>query len=632
LKKQHVRGWIFWISVVLPLSALLGSFSAFAADPHSPVVKLSYIRDETGTLTVDAVAQRDDFLPTTSNATFGFSQATFWMKVEVDGATLNQGDLYLSVWPPRLENAQLFQVHSGKPATEILEKRKYFEYGNAFFDAFKSTLFKLDNTTPNSIFLIKLSSDFSVLTKVEVLNPAALEKFRTNIAFLVGSMTFGLVPFLIIFLSFAIRNSQPVYVSCGINIFSITVLYLATIGFDFFDLFNISGPLLDHQIGFLVILSPLSTFYFFSHLCELTGAPVKQMHNLRLLIKFLVVLSAGYLIFNKQIFSTIFLFSNIALTVCLTWSVRNHFDRRNSSHWILLIAFAVINIAAINVILTLLGIKQSNEDIIWLRAIRTAFMPMVIFLLITHFEQKNNQALYKLAAEKVAVEKSNALEKQRRQTYENFVTMLLHEIKTPLSIIQLAAASLGRYMLPLTPEVKRVESIQKSVIEINQTFNKCMQAIDVDNNSLNYDPSEFNISVLFDELNRSMESDRVVYNMNQNFTLFTDFVLLKTVLTNLLTNALKYGKEETKVRLDVTLNQANPKEYLFKVTNMPSDVGQPDEDKVFQRFYRAESAKKFSGSGQGLWLAQQLAMAMNSKIELTRSTDLTCFTLYLSQD
>jgi K+-sensing histidine kinase KdpD len=221
---------------------------------------------------------------------------------------------------------------------------------------------------------------------------------------------------------------------------------------------------------------------------------------------------------------------------------------------------------------------------------------------------------------------------QRRQTYENFVTMLLHEIKTPLSIIQLAAASLGRYMLPLTPEVKRVESIQKSVIEINQTFNKCMQAIDVDNNSLNYDPSEFNISVLFDELNRSMESDRVVYSMNQNFTLFTDFVLLKTILSNLLTNALKYGKEETKVRLDVTLNQANPKEYLFKVTNMPSDVGQPDEDKVFQRFYRAESAKKFSGSGQGLWLAQQLAMEMNSKIELTRSTDLTCFTLYLSQD
>ena len=553
------------------------------------------------------------------------------MKIEVDGATLNRGDSYLSVWPPRLENAQLFQIHAGKPAIEILEKRKYFEYGNAFFDAFKSTLFKLNNTTQNSTLFIKFSSDFSVLTKVEVLNPASLEEFRTNLAFLIGSMTFGLVPFMFIFLFFAIRNYHPVYITCVINIFSITVLYLATIGFDFFDLFKIAGPLLDHQIGLLVILSPLSTYYFFSHLCELTGAPTKQMRNLRVLIKFLAVLSVGYFVFNKQAVSILFLFSNIALSVCLIWPVRNHFDRKNSSHWILLIAFAVINIAAINVISTMLGIKQSNEDIIWLRAIRTAFMPVVIFLLITHFEQKNNQVLYTLAAEKVAIEKSNALEKQRRQTYEKFVTMLLHEIKTPLSIIQLAAASLGRYMLPLTPEVRRVESIQKSVIEINQTFNKCMQAIEVDNNSLNFDPSEFNISVLFDELNRSMESDRVVYSMNQNFTLFTDFVLLKTILSNLITNALKYGKEETKVRLDVTLNQANPKEYLFKVTNMPSQVGQPDEDKVFQRFYRAESAKKFSGSGQGLWLAQQLAMAMNSKIQLTRSTDLTCFTLHLTK-
>lgn len=631
MKQQHVQTWIYWISVVLPLSVFLCSLSAYAAESPSPNLRLSYIKDESGTLTADEVAQRNDFMPSSHTATHGFSKATFWMKIEVDESALQNGGSYLSVWPPRLENAQLFNIKSGKPVEEITRKSKYFENSNWFFNAFRSTLFELDNRSQSPTYLLRLNSDFSILTKIEVLSLNGLSEYRTQIAFLIGSMTFGLVPFLFIFLFYSIKNNNPIYLSYAINIFLITVLYLATIGLNFFDLLEIDGPTLDHQIGFLVIASPLSTYYFYSQLCELTGASAKLMELLRSTIKVLAVLSACYFVFDKQAVSVIFLFSNLLFSLYITFAVRKQFDVKNTNHIILLIAFIIVNISAINVVLTLLGYKQSSDDIILIRAIRTAFMPVVIFLLINHFDQKNSEAIYKLAAEKNAAEKSKSVEIQRRQTYENFVTMLLHEIKTPLSIIQLAAASLGRYMLPLTPEAKRVDSIQKSVIEINQTFNKCMQAVDVENNSLNFDPSEFNTSMLFDELNRALGSDRILYNAEHNFKLFTDFILLKTIVSNLLTNALKYGKDDAKVQLDVAINPKNQKEYVFKVTNMPSDVGQPDHNKVFQRFYRAESAKKFSGSGQGLWLSQQLASAMNSRIELSRSTDLTSFTLYLSQ-
>ena len=78
----------------------------------------------------------------------------------------------------------------------------------------------------------------------------------------------------------------------------------------------------------------------------------------------------------------------------------------------------------------------------------------------------------------------NADEQKRRKTYEAFMAMLVHEIKTPLSIIQIAALSLGRRYDNHSTELLRINHIDKAVNDINEILFKSIQVSDIENNTL----------------------------------------------------------------------------------------------------------------------------------------------------
>ena len=53
----------------------------------------------------------------------------------------------------------------------------------------------------------------------------------------------------------------------------------------------------------------------------------------------------------------------------------------------------------------------------------------------------------------------------------------------------------------------------------------------------------------------------------------------------------------------------------FKIKNKIGKIGPPEMDKIFTRYYRAEAAQGYSGTGLGLWLANQQANEMGSSID-----------------
>ena len=57
-------------------------------------------------------------------------------------------------------------------------------------------------------------------------------------------------------------------------------------------------------------------------------------------------------------------------------------------------------------------------------------------------------------------------------------------------------------------------------------------------------------------------------------------------------------------------------ELLLSVSNEVTDDAKMDSTRVFDRYYRSESAKQQSGAGLGLWLAQSMAHALGSDIKL----------------
>jgi signal transduction histidine kinase len=86
-------------------------------------------------------------------------------------------------------------------------------------------------------------------------------------------------------------------------------------------------------------------------------------------------------------------------------------------------------------------------------------------------------------------------------------------------------------------------------------------------------------------------------------------------LVNLVSNGLKYGKEDEDVVLKINVHTTEQGNHLeFKITNPIGVVGIPNSEQLFQRYYRSESAKRYAGSGLGLWLSRELAKILGGNI------------------
>jgi signal transduction histidine kinase len=89
------------------------------------------------------------------------------------------------------------------------------------------------------------------------------------------------------------------------------------------------------------------------------------------------------------------------------------------------------------------------------------------------------------------------------------------------------------------------------------------------------------------------------------------------MLLNLLSNAVKYSPPFTTIYLRIyKLKERIPTMMHFEIENEIGKAGAPDQTQVFQRYYRAETAKKYAGTGLGLWLSQVMAQQLGTRIEM----------------
>ncbi len=112
--------------------------------------------------------------------------------------------------------------------------------------------------------------------------------------------------------------------------------------------------------------------------------------------------------------------------------------------------------------------------------------------------------------------------------------------------------------------------------------------------------------------------------------LHVDPIFLRSILENLISNALKYSAANSKIYLTVSQSTLGSKPmFELQIKNQIGKVGPPQIDKIFARYYRAEEAKGYSGTGLGLWLANEQATAMGASIRCEFDNIWTIFTLQI---
>ena len=212
---------------------------------------------------------------------------------------------------------------------------------------------------------------------------------------------------------------------------------------------------------------------------------------------------------------------------------------------------------------------------------------------------------------------------------QHLMDLLVHEIKTPLTVIALGSKALAQAATPAQSALWE-QRLQQAVANIVDILDSCSQVSRFEGGALSAEASVFAPESLLSPLIQSLcdaaqaPADRIAvrYDHAQDASLpwTGSTAYLQIILNNLLGNALKYAPPESPIALQIgRLHwRGQPTQLQFAVRSAIGPAGVPDPTKVFERHYRAPSASRFSGTGLGLWLSQQLALAMGSRIHMSQ--------------
>ena len=243
---------------------------------------------------------------------------------------------------------------------------------------------------------------------------------------------------------------------------------------------------------------------------------------------------------------------------------------------------------------------------------------LVCYLMYHTIENPDVKMLNELELAKNALEKSN-------NAKSDFLSSMSHELRTPLNAI------VGCTDLILSSD--NLDEIHSDCHDIKDASNKLIEIVDgildfnnIETNSFEINPTEYDLRSLLNnvvDLIKTRIGDKNIvlnYRFSDNIpqSLYGDKDKIKTIIVNLLTNAIKYTDEGT-VDFDVSC-LINKDKCNIRVTVSDTGRGIKEEEieSIYEKFYRSDDIKDstIEGTGLGLSITKSLLDLMEGKISV----------------
>jgi signal transduction histidine kinase len=220
-------------------------------------------------------------------------------------------------------------------------------------------------------------------------------------------------------------------------------------------------------------------------------------------------------------------------------------------------------------------------------------------------------------------EMKRALEHERElsQLKSNFVSMVSHEFRTPLGIIQSSAEILDDYLDQLEPAERREQL--RSIIKNSRRMAGLMEEVLVlgrlDAGRMQFQPAPIDLAALCRRLVDEVQSTTDAQCPIEFFTAGLpeeaqgDERLLRHILLNLLTNAVKYSEPGQRVGLHVCVCESC---LEFVVKDRGIGIPADEQARLFEAFHRGSNVGQRPGTGLGLVIVKRCVELHGGTIEI----------------
>lgn len=232
---------------------------------------------------------------------------------------------------------------------------------------------------------------------------------------------------------------------------------------------------------------------------------------------------------------------------------------------------------------------------------------------------------------------------QRLATLQmDFVTAVSHELRTPLTVISSAADNIAQGVVHGKEQLTQYGSvISQQVRQLSALVEQILLFAGTNREPQRFSLQPVAVPELIDATLASaaglLQAGQFVVDRNIEPNLppvMGDLVALSQCLQNLITNALKYGREQRwiGIRARVAQHGANGREIQVSISDRGIGIDAVDLPHIFEPFYRSPSAAaaQIHGTGLGLTLAKRIAEAMKGQLTVTSEPGRgSTFTLHL---
>lgn len=214
------------------------------------------------------------------------------------------------------------------------------------------------------------------------------------------------------------------------------------------------------------------------------------------------------------------------------------------------------------------------------------------------------------------IERKSKIDEMRKQ----FISDVSHELKTPIALIQGYAEGLVEnvnaddesrefYANVILDEANKMDRLVKQLLDLMK----------LEYGKREFNNENFDIVALIKEVikksNVMLEESKIKleFNHDEEIIAYADIFYVEQIVTNYLTNAIKYSKEingERKIKVDINKNDDN-KKIRVNVFNTGDNINEIELQKIWGRFYKIDASRNRENGGTGIGLAFVKAIMNN---------------------
>ena len=231
-----------------------------------------------------------------------------------------------------------------------------------------------------------------------------------------------------------------------------------------------------------------------------------------------------------------------------------------------------------------------------------------------------------LAKKNLTLEEIIKQEKQLQLFKEEFAATLTHDMKVPV-IAELNSLEYlidGRFGELNDKQLEVLKLMKSSNQELRDLIENMLETYRLDQKELKLNKSSHNLNeFLISVINEMLPivygtSHKMVFDFEKTKDVVFDFddFQIKRVIKNLIQNAVSFSPNNSEITISTYKNDSK---LSIEIKNIGNNISKEDLEMIFQKYYSGNSKFRKAGTGLGLYLSQQIALAHNGTINVDTS-------------